>query len=155
MCHARVLLRGCSLLALFFPLVAPFPVCPSGPYWRIVRGTLESAGPTFVKLGQWASTRPDIFPPECVRSLSGLHAGVTQHGMAHTRRLIEQAFGCRMEDIFERFETIAIGSGCIAQVHRATLRGTEEPVAVKVIHPNVESTINVRQGPQVEVKVGG
>ncbi|KAJ3180837.1 hypothetical protein HDU85_003922 [Gaertneriomyces sp. JEL0708] len=108
---------------------------------------MEESGPTFTKLGQWASSRTDLFPPYVCDLLAKLQSNVRPHSMQQTRRVIEKEYGRTLEEIFEWFEDVPIGVGAIAQVHRARLRKQtidqlpEEPpsmeCAVKVLHPNV------------------
>jgi aarF domain-containing kinase len=92
----------------------------------LVAATLQRAGPTFVKLGQWASTRPDIFSGALCGALGAqLHSAVATEHPSLTRRTLEEAFGGAAA-LAARFETVelgaALGSGCVAQVHRAVLR---------------------------------
>ena len=95
---------------------------------RLLCNALERAGPTAIKLGQWASTRPDLFSPElCNHFSTRLHAAVTPHSAAHSRETLEAVLspaGLALADVFERvdFDTPPLGSGCVAQVHGATLR---------------------------------
>jgi aarF domain-containing kinase len=95
---------------------------------RLLCNALERAGPTAIKLGQWASTRPDLFPPELCNHLSArLHAAVAPHSTAHSRQALEAVLtpaGLTLADVFEHldFDTAPLGSGCVAQVHGGTLR---------------------------------
>uniref|UniRef100_A0A0E0Q9T6 ABC1 atypical kinase-like domain-containing protein n=1 Tax=Oryza rufipogon TaxID=4529 RepID=A0A0E0Q9T6_ORYRU len=110
---------------------------------RLVRRTLEIAGPAFIKWGQWAATRPDLFPSDLCVELAKLHSAAPAHGFAYSKATIEKAFGRKLSEIFETFEEEPVASGSIAQVHRATLRDqhTEKHVAVKVRHPGVGESI--------------
>ena len=94
---------------------------PRDAWWRLLAWTLERAGPTFHKLGQWASTRPDLLPPSLCAVLAALHHSVPAHSLAHTNAAILAAFGAPSEALFRSVEAHPIGSGCIAQVHAATL----------------------------------
>jgi len=148
-------LRGLFLGFLFMPAIALTPVVlylgVFKEQWAIlVRKTLEVAGPAFIKWGQWASTRRDLFPPAFCREVSKLQVGVPSHKFYHTRRSVEKAFGEPFEDMFEVFDESPCASGSIAQVHKAKLssRGAERinmkagiPVAVKVCHPGVEDRL--------------
>ncbi|KAL2475449.1 Protein kinase superfamily protein [Abeliophyllum distichum] len=121
----------------------------SGNYgFRVVHQTLERAGPAFIKWGQWAATRPDLFPRDLCTELSKLHTEAPQHSFAYTKKTIERAFRRKISEIFDDFEEEPVASGSIAQVHRASLRsryhGREmKPmlVAVKVRHPGVGESI--------------
>ncbi|CDP05846.1 unnamed protein product [Coffea canephora] len=147
-------LRAIYLGILFSPCIfmAPFAESLGSEYrktWlQTVRITLEKAGPAFIKWGQWAATRPDLFASDLCNELAELHTKAPAHSYAHTRRTIENAFGRNIAHIFENFEEEPVASGSIAQVHRATLRfrypgkrGKPVLVAVKVRHPGVSEAI--------------
>ncbi|KAI8058131.1 atypical/ABC1/ABC1-C protein kinase [Syncephalis plumigaleata] len=119
---------------------------------------MEYAGPSFIKLAQWAATRVDIFPTEFCHSLSRLHASNRPHAFRYTRRAIERATGGRtMESLFEWFDETPVGVGAIAQVYRAKLHPHLLPpqpsdpndtvsyphnmVAIKVVHPGIDKKI--------------
>lgn len=141
--------RSIYLWILLMPavLTAPFADMFGGRYrqaWlHLVRCTLEYAGAAFIKWGQWAATRPDLFPRDLCSELTKLHANAPAHKFSHTVQTVEQAFGKRLHEIFEDFEEKPVASGSIAQVHKATLRygGSERLVAVKVRHPGVSDVI--------------
>ncbi|KDP20871.1 hypothetical protein JCGZ_21342 [Jatropha curcas] len=150
-----LLVRAIYLAILFSPslIMAPFADC-CGPRFRkmwlqVVHRTLEKAGPAFIKWGQWAATRPDLFPRDLCTKLSELHTRAPEHSFAYTRKTIERAFGRKLSEIFEGFEEVPVASGSIAQVHRASLRfrypGQKQAkpivVAVKVRHPGVGESI--------------
>ncbi|CAN0826640.1 Probable serine/threonine-protein kinase abkC [Linum grandiflorum] len=149
-----LLVRALYLAILFLPCLAMAPFADSlGMEFRktwlhVVYLTLENAGPAFIKWGQWAATRPDLFPQDLCSKLTRLHSKAPAHSFPITKRTIENAFGRRLHDIFEEFEEEPIASGSVAQVHRAVLKyrsshGEVEPlmVAVKVRHPNVGQAI--------------
>ncbi|GMI72784.1 Activity of BC1 complex Kinase 10a [Hibiscus trionum] len=149
-----LLMRALYLTVLFSPSIIMAPFADScGPQFRkkwleVVHRTLEMAGPAFIKWGQWAATRPDLFPRDLCIKLSELHSKAPEHSFAHTKKTIERAFGHKLSEIFEHFEEEPVASGSIAQVHRATLRfrypGQQvKPmvVAVKVRHPGVGESI--------------
>ncbi|KAL3851262.1 hypothetical protein ACJIZ3_013144 [Penstemon smallii] len=149
-----LLLRALYLALLFTPSIAMAPFADSfGPKFRklwlqVVHQTLSRAGPAFIKWGQWAATRPDLFPQDMCTELSKLHMKAPEHSFAYTKKTIEKAFGRRISEIFDDFEEEPVASGSIAQVHRATLRSRYpgrqiKPmlVAVKVRHPGVGESI--------------
>ncbi|XP_047328884.1 probable serine/threonine-protein kinase abkC [Impatiens glandulifera] len=149
-----LLLRAIHLTILFTPFIVMSPFANSfGLSFRKVwlstlHLTLERAGPAFIKWGQWAATRPDLFPQDLCSELSKLHMKAPEHSFSHTKKTVEKAFGRKLSDMFDHFEEAPVASGSIAQVHRATLRyrykGREmKPmvVAVKVRHPGVGETI--------------
>ncbi|KAL8167839.1 hypothetical protein V2J09_009338 [Rumex salicifolius] len=150
-----LLLRTFYLTVLFSPCIVMAPFADTfgiefRRFWlHIVHQTLERAGPAFIKWGQWAATRPDLFPTDLCAELTKLHSDAPQHSFAYTKRTVEKAFGRKLTEIFERFEELPIASGSIAQVHRASLRfrypGKKTSklvdVAVKVRHPGVGESI--------------
>lgn len=105
-------------------------------YW-----SLRQAGATFIKLGQWASTRPDLLPPGLCSILAQLHMQAPAHGMAWNRYIFAREFGRPLEQVFASFDVQPVGSGTVAQVHRATLRTSSRPVAVKICHPHIGERI--------------
>ncbi|KAL6542889.1 hypothetical protein OROHE_010409 [Orobanche hederae] len=154
-----LLLRAFYLAVLFTPCVAMAPFADTfGPHFRklwlqVVHHTLERAGPAFIKWGQWAATRPDLFPGDLCAELSELHTKAPKHSFAYTKKTIEKAFGRQISEIFDDFEEEPVASGSIAQVHRASLRSRYrgrriEPmlVAVKVRHPGVGDSIKMDFG---------
>jgi len=105
--------------------------------------TIEAAGCTFQKYGQWVSNRPDMFPQFLVEAMQKLCSHAPMHSEALTRAAFKESFGAEIEDIFEEFDLTPIASGTVAQVYRAKLKpeyaledGTVR-VAVKVRHPHV------------------
>ncbi|KAM3609156.1 uncharacterized protein V6R79_010398 [Siganus canaliculatus] len=78
----------------------------------------ESSGPTFIKLGQWASTRRDIFSQEFCERFSRLHVKVRPHSWAHTKQCLRRAFGEAWRTVLEFESKEPVGSGCVAQVYR-------------------------------------
>lgn len=101
---------------------------------------MERAGPSFIKLGQWAASRADLFPAALCERMSKLHSNGKPHSFHHTKRVIEKAFATPFDDIFEDFAHEPIGCGAIAQVYKAKLRDAST-VAIKVLHPRVAKTI--------------
>ena len=94
-------------------------------WYQTLLTAIEYAGPTFIKLGQWASTRPDVFSKGLAIILSKLHDRVSHHSFETTKRTVENAFGRPLDSVFESFEANSTGSGCIAQVHRAQIKVTK------------------------------
>lgn len=142
-----LVLRAVYLVILFLPAtsLAPFSDRFSPEFrkkWlRLVHQSLENAGPAFIKWGQWAATRPDLFPSDLCMELTKLHSTAPAHSFSYTKRAVEKAFGRKLHEIFDKFEEIPVASGSIAQVHRACLKGKQVDVAVKVRHPGVGESI--------------
>jgi ubiquinone biosynthesis protein len=100
---------------------------------------LTELGPSYIKLGQFLATRPDVIGPELARDLSGLQDRLPPFSMAEARRAVEQALGGRLEDHFIEFGP-PVAAASIAQVHKAVVSdgGERRTVAVKILRPGVE-----------------
>jgi ubiquinone biosynthesis protein len=119
-----------------------------------VRLVLEDLGPSFMKLGQIASTRTDLLPKELIVELKKLQDDVRPVDFAAIRSEVEVSLGASIADIYAAFEERPIAAATIGQVHRARLRAAsdgedtgappdtgEVEVAVKVQRPGVRATI--------------
>ncbi|GAA5955502.1 hypothetical protein JCM8115_006772 [Rhodotorula mucilaginosa] len=89
-------------------------------YYLLVH-QMEMAGPTFIKLAQWAGSRTDLFPAELCNLFGKLHSQGKPHSFRYTKRVIERAFGLPFERIFVEFRETPLGIGAIAQVYKAVL----------------------------------
>ncbi|MBD3164855.1 hypothetical protein GF323_06680 [Candidatus Woesearchaeota archaeon] len=105
-----------------------------------LRKTLERLGPTFVKLGQILSVRPDLVPKNYMQELENLQDNVEPFSYAEAKRTIEKGTGKKLEQIFSKFSKKPEASASIAQVHKAYLK-TGEKVAVKVRRPGIVETV--------------
>lgn len=101
---------------------------------------LEDLGPTFVKFGQIASTRADLFPEYLTNALERLQDSVKPFPPEQARETIEKELGKKFNRHFASFEKHAAASGSLAQVHRARLK-TGEDVAVKILRPGIEQRV--------------
>lgn len=106
-----------------------------------LRRVLEELGPTFVKLGQIASTRPDLLPKEFIHELEMLQDNVSPFSFDEVKEIVGEELG-DVNHIFQTFEERPIAAASIGQVHKATLLSGEE-VAVKVQRPRIEKEIEV------------
>jgi ubiquinone biosynthesis protein len=107
---------------------------------RRFRETLAELGPTFIKLGQILSSRPDILPPDFIAELSQLQDRVAPMPVEIVFRGIEEGLGRPARELFATLDPEPMASASIAQVHRATLPSGEE-VVVKVQRPGIEEQI--------------
>ena len=105
-----------------------------------LRDALEELGPTFAKLGQVLSTRPDLLPPEFIDELATLQDHVTPLSEEQVVAVMEQELGVPWEDVFDSIDPDPLAAGTIAEVHRATLADGERVVA-KVQRPNAREEI--------------
>jgi ubiquinone biosynthesis protein len=101
---------------------------------------LAALGPTFVKIGQSLSTRPDFVPAPYLKALESMQDDVAPLDAATIRDTIESELGVRIGKMFSRFDDEPLGSASLAQVHSACLRDGRE-VAVKVQRPDVATPL--------------
>ena len=107
---------------------------------RRLRMALEELGPTFSKLGQILSTRPDLLPPEVIDELSTLQDHVSPLSEAEVVSMMEAVLRVPWEDVFENIDPEPLAAGTIGQVHRATLENGDR-VVVKVQRPEARDEI--------------
>lgn len=98
---------------------------------------LEQLGPTFVKLGQLLSTRPDLIGQDIALALGELRDRVPPFPTRKVHAIIEEQLGKKTAELFTTFDEKASAAASIAQVHFATLQDGRE-VAVKVLRPDIE-----------------
>jgi ubiquinone biosynthesis protein len=108
-----------------------------------VRLVLQDLGPSFIKLGQIASTRPDLLPPDVITELKKLQDDVPAVPFEDVKRVIETSLGAPLDKLFVSFDEKPLASASIGQVHRALLATPEgeQEVVVKVQRPNVGDTV--------------
>ncbi|CCH59268.1 hypothetical protein TBLA_0B04310 [Henningerozyma blattae CBS 6284] len=175
------IVRFFQLTSLFLPLVLVYPMTWLGNkvlinandmkdpefettgsiYWfRLVRISLELAGPSFIKLGQWAGSRTDILCQAFCNELGKLHSNSRKHSSEYTKDQICNSLNeNNFENIFEEFNDSPTGVGAIAQVHVGKIKENyiykntyldednrkyllqNKWLAVKVLHPNVRTII--------------
>jgi predicted unusual protein kinase regulating ubiquinone biosynthesis (AarF/ABC1/UbiB family) len=100
--------------------------------------SLLTLGPTFIKLGQLLSTRPDILPPAYIEVLTSLQDDVPPAPWAGAREVLEDELG-PVEETFDHFDTEPISGASLGQVYTATYEGRD--VAVKVRRPGIEELV--------------
>ncbi|KZO95973.1 ABC1-domain-containing protein [Calocera viscosa TUFC12733] len=178
--------RFCHLVLIFLPVIVAAPMLLVGVpekkldgdrwgavwWYGLLTAQMQRAGPTFIKMSQWAASRKDLFPSLLCEKLGRLHSNGKPHSFAHTRRVIERVFGMSFDQVFESFDRTPIGCGAIAQVYKGKLKHSVLPpsylnprhasdrkfapqlarpppasppsaeVAIKILHPRVEKTIS-------------
>jgi predicted unusual protein kinase regulating ubiquinone biosynthesis (AarF/ABC1/UbiB family) len=101
---------------------------------------LEAMGPTYVKLGQVLSSRPDLLPEVYTHALARLQDDVKPFAFEDVQRIVEEGIGVRLSKAFSRFDPEPLAAASLGQVHAAALRDGRE-VVVKVQRPGIEKTI--------------
>lgn len=112
------------------------------PWETRLRLAFVELGPTFIKLGQLLSTRPDLVGVRLAEEFQQLQENVHPDAPETVRTLIENELGHPIEELFAEFERDAMASASIGQVHRAKLHGGED-VVVKVLHADIEKKVAV------------
>jgi ubiquinone biosynthesis protein len=106
-----------------------------------LRLVCEALGPTFVKLGQLLSTRPDLLPQAYVNELSKLRDDVKPFPYCEVEAILREEYGRDPLEIFDEIDPRPVASASISQVHRAKTHAGED-VALKVRRPGIEKTIH-------------
>lgn len=146
---AALMSQGFEYIAAEMGLLQKAPassrsVAAGGPATGVgerIRLVLEQLGPTYIKLGQIASTRPDLLPADIIRELEKLQDKVPSFSYPQVRIIIEQELGAALEEIYQRFDPAPLAAASIGQVHQAVLK-TGERVAVKIQRPGIIAIIN-------------
>jgi aarF domain-containing kinase len=161
--------RFLELVIIFVPVIVAVPAIwigkrqpdrdneRTGTLWwyGFLVDAMELAGPAFIKLGQWAASRSDVFPDEMCDVMSKLHSDSHAHSMHATRKTVEAAFdGRAFDDIFDEFNETPLGVGAIAQVYKAKLKpDLAAPADVDINSPNARPLKeNVRRNVETVLK---
>jgi ubiquinone biosynthesis protein len=107
-----------------------------------LRYAAEELGPTFVKLAQVLSMRPDLVPPDITAELQKLQDEVSSFSYEEARTIISEELKQELETAFSHIDEQPLAAASIAQVHRATLHDGRQ-VVIKIQRPNIEDVINV------------
>jgi ubiquinone biosynthesis protein len=106
-----------------------------------LRLAFEELGPTFIKLGQILSTRPDLLPEDYVSEFSKLTDQIPSFPYSEVLEILESELGRDPFEVFESVEETPLAAASIAQVHRAKLRDSGQNVVIKVQRPGILATI--------------
>ncbi|MBD3306490.1 hypothetical protein GF339_08810 [candidate division KSB3 bacterium] len=120
---------------------SPQEIVPQYSIAERARMVLEDLGPTFIKLGQILSTRPDLIPGTFIQEFTKLQDRVPPINIREISDQITLALGKTPDQIFSDFDSAPIASASLGQVHKAVLRATDEKVVVKVQRPSIRTTI--------------
>jgi ubiquinone biosynthesis protein len=108
--------------------------------WERIRMVCEELGPTFVKLAQVLSNRPDMLPAPLIEEFEKLQDNVAPFAFAKVKEIIERETGKKLEDVFEVFSEKPLASASIGQVHKARMKDGKE-VVVKIQRPEVREQV--------------
>lgn len=108
--------------------------------WERIRMVCEELGPTFIKLAQVLSNRPDMLPAPLITELEKLQDDVPAFSYEEVRETIELETGKKLEDVFQAFNEKPLATASIGQVHKARLIGGKE-VVVKIQRPGVKEMV--------------
>jgi len=145
--------RVIDLVVLASPFIALVPLSyvsdkAHKASWDYALWGIEKAGPTWIKLTQWASTRQDLFSPKFCNHFRKLQDDTDGHSWEETKKILMDQFGEKGVEALD-IKSTPIGSGCIAQVYQGRLKepsvrypkGTK--VAIKVQHPGIWNKVCV------------
>jgi ubiquinone biosynthesis protein len=105
-----------------------------------IRMALEELGPTFVKMGQVLSSRPDLIPMDLISELTKLQDEIPAFGFAQVKDTVAAEFGKPLHELFHFMEEQPFACASIGQVHRASVTG-DDRLAVKIQRPGIRKTI--------------
>jgi ubiquinone biosynthesis protein len=109
--------------------------------WQRVRLAIEELGPTFIKIGQVLSTRPDILPRDLIEELEKLQDRITPLPFDKMRPLLEKELGSPVDEVFSEFDETPAASASLGQIYRGRLRESGLRVAVKIQKPGLRKPI--------------
>lgn len=103
--------------------------------------TLSRLGPSFIKVGQALSARPDLLPKEYLDALARLQDRLPSFPTSVAHAVIEEELGRPISDIYSKLSTEPVAAASLGQVYKGILRSTGEEVAVKVQRPGIGESI--------------
>lgn len=135
------MLSGLNLIRLFvlFALLSPLLLVRRRLFFFFF---LKFSGPSFLKLGQLLSARPDLVGDDLSRILSSFQDKIPPFSAKKVKKIVKNEFGDDFSRIFSDFDFIPVASASIAQVHKAKLAETGDLVAVKILRPGIRRAFN-------------
>jgi len=124
------------LFVLFLAAVCSYPIFKN----RSIYYFLKLSGPSFIKLGQMLSARPDLVGIKLAKTLSKFQDRLSPFSDSKVKRILAQEYGDNFSKIFADFDFKSVASASIAQVHKAKTSDGKE-VAVKILRPNVTAVM--------------
>ena len=109
---------------------------------RDARVIMEKLGPTYVKVGQMMSVRPDVIGKNAMAELTLLQDSVPRFSTEEALRLLEEDLGAPASTFFSELSAEPVAAASLAQVYKGRLASTGQQVAVKVQRPNIRSTVS-------------
>ncbi|WP_299524941.1 AarF/ABC1/UbiB kinase family protein [uncultured Methanobrevibacter sp.] len=106
-----------------------------------IKNVLEELGPTYIKLGQMLSTRPDLIGIDIAKELESLRDNTPTTPFSEIKKVIEKELKKPITEIYKEIDENPLGSASIGQVHKGVLLENNEEVAIKVQKPGVRETI--------------
>lgn len=116
----QLVLRSIFLFMVFTPIILTSGLAYISVFfrtyvwYRMITLGITAGGAAFIKWGQWASTRPDMFPETFCALLSELQSNAPVHGFAYTQRLVWEQLGQPIEEVFDSFPRTPIASGSVS-----------------------------------------
>ncbi|SHE41347.1 ABC1 kinase family protein [Clostridium fallax] len=107
-----------------------------------LRKAFEELGPTFIKIGQILSTRPDILPKRYIKELRKLQDEVPEEKIGSMKEIFSKQLGKEIPDIFETFNEKPLASASVAQVYEGTLKDGRD-IVIKIQRPDIEEKMDL------------
>lgn len=134
------LLENSDTPASWFTRIVPAKQADQ-PLFKRIRLAIEELGPTFIKIGQVLSTRPDLLPAELIDELACLRDQVTPIPFEEMRPILESEFGNTLDSVFSEFNPSPTATGSLGQIYKAHLKQDDLTVAVKIQKPGLRQRI--------------
>ncbi len=113
-----------------------------GDLARDARKSMEALGPTYIKIGQMMSVRPDVIGPAAMAELATLQDSVPRFSTEVAYATIEEELGRSVSEVFSSISAEPIAAASLAQVYKGVVRATGQEVAVKVQRPGVRAVVS-------------